>query len=45
MRDFRNLAAPDLKFDGNRAVYLQIDHPPKLVKFAPLIRVTLTYYL
>ena len=45
MRDFRHLAAPDLKFDGNRAVYLQIDHPPKLVKFAPLIRVTLTYYL
>jgi hypothetical protein len=45
MRDFRHLASPYLKFDGNRAVYLPIDHPPKLVEFAPLIRAALTYHL
>jgi hypothetical protein len=45
MGDFRDLAAPNLKFDGNRAVFLPIGHPPKLDEFAPLIRAALTYRL
>jgi hypothetical protein len=45
MRDFRDLAAPNLNFDGNRAVYLPNNYPPKLDEFAPLIRAALTYRL
>lgn len=45
MADFRALAPPELKFDGNRAVHLLNNHPPKLNELAPLIRAALTYRL
>ncbi|MGJ8610082.1 MAG: DUF1801 domain-containing protein [Octadecabacter sp.] len=45
MGDFRALAPPDMRFDGNRAVLLPADQPPSLDEIAPLIRAALTYHL
>jgi hypothetical protein len=45
MGDFRALAPPELKFDGNRTVYLPNHSSPALDELAPLIRAALTYRL
>ena len=45
MGDFRALAPPDMRFDGNRALLLSADQPPPLDEIAPLIRAALTYHL
>ena len=45
MSDFRALAPPDMKFDGNRALLLSPDSPLPLDEITPLIRAALTYRL
>ena len=45
MSDFRALAPPEMKFDGNRAVHLSPDMPIPLAQITPLIRAALTYRL
>ncbi|MBU2994530.1 DUF1801 domain-containing protein [Octadecabacter sp. 1_MG-2023] len=45
MSDFRALAPPEMKFDGNRAVHLSPDMPIPLAEITPLIRAALTYRL
>lgn len=45
MSDFRALAPPDMRFDGNRALHLSPADPIPLGAIAPLIRAALTYRL
>ncbi|MCF2905120.1 DUF1801 domain-containing protein [Octadecabacter sp. CECT 8868] len=45
MSDYRALAPPEMKFDGNRAVHLSPDMPIPLAEITPLIRAALTYRL
>lgn len=45
MSDFRALAPPDMRFDGNRALHLSPDQPVPADAVAPLIRAALTYRL
>jgi hypothetical protein len=45
MSDFRALAPPDMRFDGNRALHLSPDAPLPLEEITPLIRAALTYRL
>ena len=45
MGDFRTLAPPTLRFDGNRAVHLPVDDAAVLDELVPLIRAALTYRL
>lgn len=45
MGDFRNLAPPDMQFDGNRALHLPANRPIPLAELTPLIRAALTYRL
>lgn len=43
MSDFRALAPSDLRFDGNRALVLDIHTPLPIDAIVPLIRAALTY--
>lgn len=45
MSDFRALAPPDMRFDGNRALHLDPDQPVPVDAITPLIRAALTYRL
>lgn len=43
--DFRAIAPPDMRFDGNRALLLDPSNPPPEAAIAPLIRAALSYRL
>ncbi|MCF2870854.1 DUF1801 domain-containing protein [Octadecabacter sp. G9-8] len=45
MSDFRALAPPDMRFDGNRALHLDPTDTIPLNDITPLIRAALTYRL
>ena len=45
MSDFRALAPPAFRFDGNRALHLDPNAPLPINEIAPLIRAALTYRL
>ena len=42
--DFREIAPPDWRFDGTRAVLFDTAHPPQPEPLALLIRAALTYH-